>query len=232
MTTAREWEVFDDERHLLGTTYGSQRVRMLTLGLRGGGLLVVSPGAGIEERRMIELERRGRPRFLLAPNHFHNEGLSAWRARYPDARLCAHPRAHARLRKKVLGASFEGLDALSEALPEGARVFGPPMAKQGEVLVSTPTKEGTAWFVTDALLNEARLPGGPLGLLLRLLGFRPGLLTNPFFKRMFLESKAAYKEWMRAELSRDPPQVFIPSHGEVLRGPDAAAKLLAATDAA
>jgi hypothetical protein len=226
------WEIYDETLPFAGAVYGARRVRMALFGLGGGALLVVSPGTPLREPLVEQLSRWGTPRFLLAPNHFHNEGIAAWKARFPDVTVVAHPRAHARLRKKVPGVAIQDLAVLEAALPEGMRVFGPPMAKQGETWVSVKTKNGAAWFVTDAILNEERLPRGPLGLLLRVLGFRPELTTNPFFKRFFLKDKAAYKAWVGAELDRDRPVLFVPSHGAPLRGPDLCDRLRAVTDAA
>jgi hypothetical protein len=226
------WEIYDEATPFAGARYGSQRVRMAVIGLGGGALLVVSPSESLSEPLLAELSRWGTPRFLLAPNQFHTLGLRPWKERFPDARIVAHPRAHARLRKKLAGIAVEDLAPLEAALPEGMRLFGPPMAKQGETWVSLKTKEGTAWFVTDAIMNEERLPRGPLGLLMRLLGFRAELITNPFFKRMFLEDKAAYKAWVSAELDRDPPALFVPSHGAPVRGPDVRDRLRAVTEAA
>jgi hypothetical protein len=230
--TGGTWEIYDETRPFAGAVYGSRRVRMVVIGLGGGALLVVSPGVPLSEACWEQLSRWGTPRFLLAPNHFHNAGIATWKARFPDATVVAHPRAHARLRRKVPGVEIEDLAPLEAALPEGVRVFGPPMAKQGETWVSVKTKEGAAWFVTDGILNEKRMPGGPLGLLLRLLGFRAGLMTNPFFKRFFLTNKAAYQEWVNTELDRDQPVLFVPSHGVPLRGPDLFSRLRAVTNAA
>lgn len=81
-------------------------------------------------------------------------------------------------------------------------------------------------------MNEERLPPGPLGLLFRVLGFRAGLMTNPFFKRLFLTDKAAYKAWVKAEIDRDEPVLFVPSHGAPIRGAEVGSRLRAVTDAA
>lgn len=226
------WEIFDEELPFAGALYGPQRARMAVVGLGGGGLLVVSPGVPVSEAGWERLSKWGTPRFLLAPNHFHNAGIAAWKARFPEATVVAHPRAQARLRKKAPGVAIEGLAALEAALPKGVRVFGPPMAKQGETWVSVETKEGKGWFVTDAIVNEDRLPGGATGVFMRLMGFRTGLLTNPFFKRIFLADKAAYKAWMVAEIERDSPTLFVPGHGAPLRGADVASRLRAVTEAA
>ncbi|MCC6525963.1 MAG: hypothetical protein IT373_25175 [Polyangiaceae bacterium] len=225
------WEIYDAALPFAGAVYGSQRTRMAVVGLGGGSLLVVSPGAHLAEVAFERLATWGTPRFLLAPNHFHNTGLAAWHERFPDASVVAHPRALPRLRKKVPGVPFEALDGLEAALPAGVRLFGPPMAKQGETWLSVKTADGTGWFVTDGILNEERLRGTS-GLVLRLLGFRTGLMTNPFFKRFFLADKAGYKAWVAGELERDRPTLFVPSHGAPLRGPDVSERLRAATEAA
>jgi phage tail protein X len=234
MATTKDdaWEMYDDTAPFAGALYGPQRVRMAVVGLGGGGLLVVSPGVPVSEALWEQLAKMGTVRFLLAPNHFHNAGLAAWKQRFPGATVVAHPRALARLRKKVPGVALEDLSALAAALPEGVRVFSPPMAKQGETWVSVRTKDGVGWFVTDGIMNNERLPGGAVGLLMRLLGFRTELMTNPFFKRLFLTDKAAYKAWVNAELARDEPVLFVPSHGAPLRGADVASRLRAVTNAA
>lgn len=222
------WEVFDDDLPLLGGIYSRARVRMTVVGLGGGDLLIVSPGKVRDEASFEALERRGRPRWLLAPNHFHNGGLATWKKRYPDIRVAAHPRAHKRLSKQVpdLGA-IDDLDALGAALPEGVRVFGPPMARQGETWIAAKTSAGTAWLVCDAIVNDRKLPW-----FLWVLGFRPRLMTNPFFKRLFVESKADYKRWFLSELDNDPPAVLIPSHGGVERGADLVERLRRITEEA
>ncbi len=230
--TSDDWEVHDEALPLLGAKYGAQRVRMGVFGLGGGALLVVSPGIPVSDAQWAKLATYGTPKFLLAPNSFHNGGLAAWKARFPEARIVAHPRSIKRLKKQVPGVEIEDLSVLEAALPAGMRLLSPPMAKQGETWVSAKTKDGTAWFVTDAMLNEERIPGGGVGFVMKVVGFRPGLMTNPFFKLLFLKDKAGYKAWVGAELDRDNPVLFVPSHGAVLRGPDVASRLRAATDAA
>ena len=229
--TTDRWDIYDDALPFAGAKYGPQRARMAAIGIGDGGLLIVSPGVPMSDAGWEALARLGTPRFLLAPNHFHNAGLAAWQARFPEAKIVAHPRALPRLRKKLPGLTIADLAPLVAALPTDIRVFSPPMAKQGETWVSIATQHGVAWFVTDALVNEERLRGA-MGLFMRLMGFRTGLMTNPFFKRLFLSDKAAYKAWMLAELERDRPTLFVPAHGAVLRGTDLVDRLRAATDAA
>ncbi len=229
---SRTWEIYDENVPFAGAVYGAQRARMAVIGLGGGSLLVVSPGAPLHDAQWEQLSRWGTPRFLLAPNRYHTLGIAPWKERFPAATVVAHPRAHERLRKKVPGVAIEDLAPLEAALPQGVRIFSPPMAKQGETWVSVKTSNGAAWFVTDGIVNQERLPGGPVGLFLRLAGFRTRLMVNPFFKRLFLTDKAAFKAWVRAELENDKPVLFVPSHGAPIRGPDVPARLQSVTDAA
>ncbi len=231
-TSAGPWEVYAAAIPFAGCIYGRQRVRMAVVGLGDGDLLVISPGVPRDERAWEQLAAWGKPRFLLAPNHFHHMGIPAWVQRFPDVTVVAAARALPRLHKQLPGHRLADLSALQAVLPDHVRVFGPPMAKQGETWVAVTTSAGVAWFVTDALVNEARLPKGALGLLMRLVGFRTGLMTNPFFKRFFLANRAAYKAWMKAELERDQPTLFVPSHGQVVRGANVCELLQHATDAA
>lgn len=223
------WEVLDPDLPLLGAKYSGQHVRMIAVGLGGGDLLVVSPGKPTNDARFAALAAWGTPRFLLAPNHFHNGGIALWQEKFPQATVVAHPTALARLRRQVPGVTFSDLAPLSAVLPPHIRLLIPPMAKQGEVWLSIGTPKGTIWFVTDGILNEPRLPGGPLGLVMRLIGFRAKLMTNPFFKRMFLKDKDAHKAWVCAQLDADKPVMFVPCHGDILRGADVAERLRAVT---
>lgn len=225
-----EWEIFDESVPFLGGIYGPQKVRMAVVGLGGGRLLVITPGTPMTQERWSALEKWGTPAFLLAPNHFHNLGVREWVGRYPSVRVAAHPTALPRLKKRLPEIAWEDLTGLTDALPKGMRLFSPPQAKQGETTLSLDTAHGRAWFVTDNLLNWDRFPKGPLGWMMWLVGFRTHLQTNPFFKRVFLTDKNEYKQWIKAELDRDPPTFFVPSHGLVLRGPDVADRLRAATE--
>ena len=223
------WEVYDQSLPFAGARYGVHAVRMVVVGLGGDALLVVSPGVPCSEARWEQVARWGKPRFLLAPNHFHNWGIRAWKDRFPDATVVAHPRAQRRLRRKLPGIPLEDLSVLEAALPRGVRLLSPPMARQGETWVSAPTPEGTAWFVTDGILNLTHLPPGLLRVVFWLLGYRTGLMTNPLFKRAFLTDQAAYKAWVEAELDRDRPVLFVPSHGTVLRGNEVSDRLRGVT---
>lgn len=225
------WEVLEETLPVVGALYGAQQARTIAVGLGDRGLVVVSPGVPIVEAGFVDLARFGTPRFLLAPNSLHNAGLATWSARYPDAVVVAHPRAIRRLHKQVPSVRVEDLARLEAALPPSVRLFSPPMTKQGETWLSLALPHHRAWFVVDGILNLERLPPGPLGWVLRLLGFRAGLFANRFFQRRFVTDRAALRAWILAALDRDRPTMLIPAHGEILVGDDVTDRLRAVVEA-
>lgn len=211
------WEIYDAAAPLAAHQWGKPSVRMLVVGLGEGELLVVSPLRKLPEESWAQLESWGRVRWLLAPNAFHNLGLEPWQARFPDARIVAHPRALPRLRKRLPQLQFGELDELRARLPSHVRLLEPPGAKQGETWLAVDDPTTRSWFVADSFVNESKLPGA-LGLFMRVMGFRTGLIANPFFMRFFTPDKAAYARWLEGEFEARPPQRFIPSHGALVEG--------------
>jgi hypothetical protein len=96
--------------------------RSVSLRLNDGSSLVVSPVAKtIDDASFDEV---GAPSFVLAPNHFHHVGVREVLARWPDAAVVATSTAAPRLAKQ--GVVTGRPDALSERLPDGARLLEPP----------------------------------------------------------------------------------------------------------
>lgn len=226
-TGADPWDVLDPDLPLLAATYGRAKVRMTAVGLRDGGFVVASPGSRADAAQAA-LAARGPVRFLLAPNHFHNAGIASWQARFPEARAVAHPTALPRLRKQVPGVTFDDLEPLRAALPDGVRLLSPPMAKQGETWIAARRDGLSALVVCDAWVNIA----APT-FAYRVIGFRPGLMVNPIFKRLFVRGgKATFKEWAAREIGEVAPDLVVPAHGDVARGASATSDLLRATERA
>ncbi|MFO0549547.1 MAG: hypothetical protein U0271_14235 [Polyangiaceae bacterium] len=208
------WQVLEPSLPLLAADYGGGRARMVALGLEGGGLVVWSPGVPERQGNALEdLRNFGEPRFLLAPNHFHNLGIPHWTRSFPSARVVASERARTRLSKKLPGIVIDGLEGLSRALPPGTRLLCPPNAKQGETWLAVERDTLRALVVCDAIVNMQHV-----SIPFKILGFRARLMLNPFFKRFFMGDRAAHRAWMLAELGAHPPNLLIPAHGEMLQG--------------
>src|SRR5262245_39418537 len=71
----------------------------------GGGVVLVSPPCNIPDSAFTDLEKHGPLKALVAPNAFHNMGLSPWKARYPEVPVFAPAQSIKRLEKqsKVTG---------------------------------------------------------------------------------------------------------------------------------
>jgi len=200
--------------------------RSVALRLRDGGTVVVSPLAKAPPESDETLRQLGEPRFLLAPNHFHNLGLKPYRARFPDAAVVASEVAAKRL-GRVAKVDVGPLAALVDALPDHATLLQPPGTRNGEVWLRVETAAGVAWVVTDAFFRFDPLPTGPNGWILRTFGVRAGLGIIGTFKFVGLADRPAYGAWLREQLATDPPSVLISAHGHLAGGPELPGQLSA-----
>jgi hypothetical protein len=186
----------------------------------------VSPPYGVPDSTYAEIEKRGNVRALVAPNAFHNLGLAAWKARFPDAAVFAPAQSIARVERKT---RVPGIKPLSEA---GA-LTGPelelidmPHYKSGEVLVRARHGKDVIWFVTDVITNLSALPPGfPFRQLFKWTKSAPGLRPNGLASMFMMKDKGAVYRWLRAEVEKAPPTVLVASHGDSIVG-GAAERLL------
>src|SRR5689334_22534820 len=96
------WKPVDDLPLLTcGYTFGPGHAYSLAVPCEGGGFAVVSPPCKAQESTYADLEKRGKVRAIVASNAFHNLGLAAWKARFPDAQLFAPAQSIARCEKKA-----------------------------------------------------------------------------------------------------------------------------------
>jgi glyoxylase-like metal-dependent hydrolase (beta-lactamase superfamily II) len=207
------WNVIDEKAALLWREYVfSKGARATTLVFRGvDGLVVVSPGTGLEARAYDALRELGDVRALIANNTFHHMGQSAWRARFPDAVSYCPPGAVKTLDKKVRGVSFRPLDAL--ALPAHVRWEDPPGFRTGEALLSVATGRGSVWYSGDLLTNIQRTPGPPFRWLFTWTDSAPGFRLFKPGVWFLVKDRKALRAWTLGRLAEDPPAVVVPAHG-------------------
>jgi hypothetical protein len=218
------WNVIDEKAGLLWREYAfSKNAFATTLVFRGvDGLVVVSPGTGLDARAFDALRELGDVRALIANNSFHHMGQPEWRARFPDAVSYCPPNAVKTLEKKANGVSFRPLDAL--ALPEHVRWEDPPGFKTGEAILSVGTTDkGSVWFTGDLLTNIQRMSGPPFSWLLSLTDSAPGFRLFKPAVWLFVKDKKVVREWALGRLAKDPPAVIVSAHGPPVDAGDVAA---------
>lgn len=194
-------------------------LRCCAIALKSGGLCLFSPVLGLSDAALASLAGLGDVAHLLAPNHYHNKGLAEYQAAFPNTSLCAPPAAQPRL-TKVTGLSFDGLDALAAQLPDGMEVLEPPGLKTGEVWIRIAGPQAVAWLVVDAFSGPKGKPGN--------VAQEPEILGT--FPKFGVGNRARYVAWVKQQIRHDQPTTIIPCHGDIVRGPDLAARLLALVD--
>lgn len=228
-TTPGGWTVIDREARVLALNYrfrGSETSFSFAAPLADGRLMVVSPSKALDDAAAAELADFGEVGALVANNGFHYLGQKAWRARFPEARCFAPPKAIARIAKKSrYPLDFEPLSALAPLLGEGVGLRDVPASRCGEswfwAKLSGDGPPRYAWYMSDVLANMRGLPPGLLfRLLFKLTGSAPGYrVFNLALKFMVKDAKGALRLLLE-DVEAHPPGVVVPAHGDILADGD------------
>ena len=182
-------------------------LRCTAIKLRTGGLCLFSPVAGLNAGARETLKGLGEVEFLLAPNHYHNQGLTEYQAVYPAARTVSSEAGRPRL-ERITGLEFQGLEELSHSLQDNMRLVTAQGLKTGEVWVIATTAAGVAWLVVDAFAGPKAMPKAGVAPV-RLLGT---------FPKFGIKDRHRYLDWLSSLLQSDPPGILVPCHGQIARG--------------
>jgi glyoxylase-like metal-dependent hydrolase (beta-lactamase superfamily II) len=217
-----EWQVIDEERGVLWREYPfTKSAFATTLAFRGAdGMVVISPGTGLEPADYDFIAKYGEVRALVANNTHHHLGQKPWRARFPNAKSYAANDALPRLRKQAPEVGFESLDHL--ALPEHAKLHALPGVKNGELFGRVTTNKGPVWYTGDILTNIQETPGPPIKWLFTLTDSGPGFKLFRLAVWLFVKDKQAMRSGIEALFAKDPPAIIVPAHGPPLTAGDVA----------
>lgn len=217
------WEPVDEAGRMRRWEYkiGTARANAVAIDLGGGELVLLSPPGGDGgEAALVELDRLGKVTAIVAPNAFHRSGIPIAEAHYPAATIHVDPRGRDRIVRVCGDASrVRPLVELVARLPAEIDIFVPPHLKRPDTIARVTGSDGVAWYINDLVVNIERLPPGWFSqAFFRMLGFRPGLMFNPFGGRRFLVGdRKAFSQWMCEELAKVPPKVLVTGHGPVVR---------------
>jgi len=192
----------------------SGNLRCAAIQLTDGGLCLFSPVSGLGDDALASLSCLGEVRVLLAPNHYHNNGLAQYLKRFPPALLCASDAARPRL-EKVTGLKFQTLEDVRTALPANVACLEPRGLRNGEIWLRAVGSKHAAWIVVDAFCGPKGRAAQPAA--------EPELLST--FPRFGIGDRAGYLDWVTKQLSADNPTMLVPCHGAIVAGPNLAAQL-------
>lgn len=223
------WTVVEPSLAALTFTYsfGPGTANALALAVPGG-VIVVSPPCNPPESAFTELAEHGPVKALVAPNAFHNMGLAAWRARFPEARLFAPAQSIARVEKQAKLSGVRPVAEMADILGDRIELVDMPHYKTGEALVRWRTEGGWAWYVTDVMMNFPEVPKGIFGTICRWTKSAPGLRRNAISGTFATRDKRALYAWLNEQADRTPPGVVVVCHGATAQLPDPKAGVQAA----
>lgn len=184
------------------------------------GLVVISPGAGLDARVLDAVAEQGPVRALVANNSWHHLGQPAWRQRFPDAVSYAPTAALAGLRQKHKTIPWQPLSSLT--LPGHVHAREVPGVSIGETLFTVETKRGPVFFAGDLLANITTLPPPPMKWAFTLSGSGPGFRLFKLATTFIVKNKDAAREEALAAIDALPPSVVVPAHGRPVDSADVA----------
>ena len=191
------------------------KLNCIAFRLRDGSICLYSPVAGLETSGRDSLAKLGSVSMILAPNHYHNKGLTGHVNAFPNASLVCSKGAEPRL-KKITGLAFDPIDTLKSQLADNQRILEPEGLKTGEVWVEIRTDSEIAWVVTDAFSAKLHSPG--------IRAKAPNMLGA--FPRYGVKDASVFKDWANTQLSTDRPTILLSCHGSPVNAPDLDAQLI------
>ncbi len=169
--------------------------RLMVVAKLSGERLLIHNAIALRDAEMAELERWGKPAYLLVPNGFHRQDAYIFKQRYPELQVLCPKGATAKVAKEVpVDGSYD-----HDVGDPAVRVFHWRGSQEREGAVLVREADRCSLVVNDMLLNLPRL-GGMMGVLLA----PTGVASVPRITRwMVVKDRAALKEHL-LELSQTP----------------------------
>jgi len=196
-----------------GALPGMALKRVFTIARMRDGRLLLHGAMALDEDTMRELEAWGRPGFMMVPNGFHRLDARVYKARYPDLKVIAPAGSRKRIEQVVpvdlLVEEFAGDDAVRLEYPDG-------LGRIEALLRVRHPAGGETLVFTDAVFNlKEKLPGA-VGLLLGLIGTRPGPRVTGIAKTFLVKDRSAYRAYLERLAAAPEISRVIVAHGAVV----------------
>lgn len=172
-----------------GSLPGMDMKRVMTIGKRADGTLVIHNGIALGEAEMAEIDAWGKVSVIVVPNGFHRLDAKVFADRYPEARVLCPAGGKAKVEQVVkVDGSYEDLPAdgvLELQTLEGTK------RREGVMIVRSGGE--TSLVVNDAVFNMPHLSGFMGFVLRRVTGSTGGPRVSRVAKLFIVADKAAFR---------------------------------------
>jgi len=190
--------------------------RVMTIGKRADGTLVIHNGIALGEAEMAQIDAWGKVTTIVVPNGFHRLDAKVFADRYPEARVLCPAGAKAKVEQVVnVGGSYEDLPA--DGVLELQHLDG---TKQREGVMVVRSGKDTSLVFNDAVFNMPHLPGFTGFVLRRITGSTGGPRVSRIAKMFVVADKPAFRA--HVEKLADLPglaRVVVSHHNTITEDP-------------
>ncbi len=186
--------------------------------------LLIHNGIALDEPSMTELERFGKPAFLIVPSVGHRLDAHAYKLRYPGLRVFAPSGSRQKVEQKVaVDGCYEDFPATDACRFE--RLNG---VNDTEGALIVRSADGVSVVLNDCMFNMDT-KRDPLGwFFTTVFGSAPGPRVSRLAKLAIIKDKKALRaDFERLAALPELTRVIV-AHEKVASGPEARAALLAA----
>lgn len=204
---------------------GTLMKRVMTIGKRADGSLVIHNGIPLGDAEMGEIEAWGKVGAIVVPNGYHRLDAKVFADRYPEAKVLCPPGAKAKVEQvvKVHGSYAElPVDGVLDLeLLDGT--------KQREGVMIARSGAETSLVFNDAVFNMPHLPGFMGFVLRRVTSSSGGPRVSRIAKMFVVADKPAFRA--HVEKLADLPglrRVVVSHHNTITEDPSGTLKSVVA----
>lgn len=168
--------------------------RVMSIGKRADGTLVIHNGIALGDKEMAELDAFGKVAFILVPNGFHRLDAKVFKDRYPDAKVLCPAGATKKVTQVV------PVDGTYEDLPADPHVelftLEGTKAREGGMIVRTDAASGgndTSVVLNDAVFNMPHGTGFTGFVFRRITDSTGGPRVSRVMKWLVIADKPAFR---------------------------------------
>jgi len=211
-----------------GSLPGMALKRVMAIGKRSDGRLVIHNGIALEEDAMKEIETWGDPALIVVPNKYHRLDAKVFKDRYPEADVVCPAGCRKQVEEVVpVDRDYDDPAVQNEAVE--LHHLGGIAESEGYMLVRGD--DGATLVLNDALFNTPHQPGVIGWALRNITDSTGGPRVSRLFKWLAVKDKAALRaSFEKLAATPDLQRIIVAHHETIAKDPagvlrDVAAKL-------